>query len=562
MSIETRVPHYGVLFGGWLAGEKLEDGVFRLESCEGGEDCALEARCLLAVPGSLAELSGEDREAYIQERRRLRKEEEQKLLSLEGTPACLEYTFLDWEDGENFGRDLLIRKALVREAAEKAPEKALPEAPAEEEAEETSGGTGLVLKVLIAALAVAIVVVAIIFGKIILELKNMAELTNVQPTLPVATMAEEPAEAPVTEMPTEAPTEAPVILDPTKMVDLSIGKCHTAAVYEDGSVDVVYLSEAMRRKYPAWDVWDAAEAEGWTDIVQVSVGRYHMAGLKKDGTVVAIGDKAHGECDTESWTDIIAIATLDHTTLGLKADGTMVSAGSTLKVSNVAYIEDVVAMDVGSGCLEYFQKDGSWKRRLSDGSEQNLGVYPDLVKIYSNENDSIGILSDGTVVVGRTTRLNKTKLAEWTDIVDIYGDASCLVGVKKDGSVCVMGTDNQYNQQNVVHWAGVEKMVGPSLGLKKDGTLVMAGTSLLQSFDFGPLNKAPSVTEGKAGKIANSSSGVNARAYPGINCDVVTRLPMGTGVTVLEEKTTYDGMVWGRTWYGWISMDFIALDEA
>ena len=96
--------------------------------------------------------------------------------------------------------------------------------------------------------------------------------------------------------------------------------------------------------------------------------------------------------------------------------------------------------------------------------------------------------------------------------------------------------------------------------LKKDGTIVLAGTGVVQSFDIGPLNKAPSVTEGDPGRIVRSSSGVNVRSYPGINCDIVNKLPIDTNVIVLEQKTTYDGKVWARTMYGWISMEYIELD--
>lgn len=587
MSIESRVPQYGTLFDRWEIREEISPGQFRLVS--GSEaDCILKVISLIEEPGTLSALTPEQQEDYSLRRRQRRKEMEKRLLTIVGTGECLEYTFLDWEDVDGYGRDLLVRARMpalpqeeedVCEPFEPIPESPytvssdepeLPleevsaDEPAAEEEEEDVPASNIyttVIRILIGVIAVAILFVAFIFGKIVLELKAQVDQAALQPTVPAATVEEMPTETTATEAPTEVPTEPTAVLDPTKIVSLSIGQCHAAAAYEDGSVDVVYLNEAMRRKYPAWDVWDASSVAQWTGITQVSVSRYHMAGLKSDGTVVALGGNDYGECNTAEWTDIVAIATGEHTTVGLKSDGTLVSAGSTIKIGSVAYIEDVKAIDLGSGCLEFLQNDGSWKRRLGDGSEQTLGVYPELVKIYSNDTDSIGILSDGTVVVGRTSRLNKTKLAEWTDIVDIHGNASCLLGLKSDGTVRVMGTDNQHNQQNVVHWTGIEKLVGPSMGLKSDGTLVLAGTSVLQSFDLGPLNKAPSVSDGQPGRVYRSSTGVNVRSYPGINCDVVTRLPMDTSVIILEQKATYDGTMWGRTWYGWISMDFVELLE-
>lgn len=568
MSIETRVTQLGIVFGCWQIREELRSGssaaLFRLEQVDNpGECCAMKIVNLIQQAGNLAELSEEDFTAYTELRRQRRKAAEQQLT---GREDCLDFTFLDWEDDEGYGRDLLIRLALPEESLEDIltempaePEAELPEktVPEKEEPQKPSGEKVLIA-VLSVLLAIAIVFVGFIFTKIILELKHQAELLAAPPAATAAAVVEMPTEEPTAEA-TEAPTEAAVVLDPTKVVDLSIGQCHVAAVYEDGSVDVVYLNQTIRKKYPAWDVWDASGVAEWTDIVQVSVSTHHMAGLRSDGTVVALGGNSYGECDVSEWTDIVAIETGIHTTVGLKADGTLVSAGSTIKIGNISYIEDAVAIDMGSGCLEYLQSDGSWKRRLADGSELNMGTYPGMVAIHSNETDSVGVLEDGTIVIGRTTRLNKAKLSEWTDIVDVYGSASCMLGLKSDGTVCAFGTDNVNFQQNVAHWTGVEKLVGPSVAIKKDGSIVLAGTGVVQSFDIGPLNKAPSVTEGEPGRIARSST-VNVRAYPGINCDIVNKLPMDTTVIVLEQKTTYDGKVWGRTMYGWISMEYIELD--
>jgi hypothetical protein len=51
-------------------------------------------------------------------------------------------------------------------------------------------------------------------------------------------------------------------------------------------------------------------------------------GLKSDGTVVAVGNNAYGQCDVEDWTDIVAIAAGKSHTVGLKSDGTVVAVGN------------------------------------------------------------------------------------------------------------------------------------------------------------------------------------------------------------------------------------------
>ena len=66
---------------------------------------------------------------------------------------------------------------------------------------------------------------------------------------------------------------------------------------------------------------------GWTDITEVAASIRHTVGLKSDGTVVAVGDNASGQCDVEEWTGIAWIAAGAYHTVGLKSDGTAVVVG-------------------------------------------------------------------------------------------------------------------------------------------------------------------------------------------------------------------------------------------
>ena len=65
----------------------------------------------------------------------------------------------------------------------------------------------------------------------------------------------------------------------------------------------------------------------WTDIVAISAGYSHTVGLKSDGTVVAVGKNADGQCNVSEWTDIVAISAGSIHTVGLKSDGTVVVVG-------------------------------------------------------------------------------------------------------------------------------------------------------------------------------------------------------------------------------------------
>lgn len=65
----------------------------------------------------------------------------------------------------------------------------------------------------------------------------------------------------------------------------------------------------------------------WEEIVAVSAGSHHTVGLSASGTVLAIGDNSHRQCEVGEWKDVVAVAAGSAHTLGLCRDGTVVGAG-------------------------------------------------------------------------------------------------------------------------------------------------------------------------------------------------------------------------------------------
>jgi alpha-tubulin suppressor-like RCC1 family protein len=43
------------------------------------------------------------------------------------------------------------------------------------------------------------------------------------------------------------------------------------------------------------------DASGWTNIIQVDAGGAYTLGLRSDGTVVAVGWNASGQCNVGNW---------------------------------------------------------------------------------------------------------------------------------------------------------------------------------------------------------------------------------------------------------------------
>ena len=75
-----------------------------------------------------------------------------------------------------------------------------------------------------------------------------------------------------------------------KQCDLAAGDRHTVGLKTDGTVVAV-----------GWNAFGQCNVYGWTNITQIAVNGDHTVGVKSDGTVVAVGDNTYGQCDVGDW---------------------------------------------------------------------------------------------------------------------------------------------------------------------------------------------------------------------------------------------------------------------
>jgi len=138
-------------------------------------------------------------------------------------------------------------------------------------------------------------------------------------------------------------------------------------------------------------------------------------GLKKDGTVVAVGNNEHGQCDVSDWQDVVAISCGHSHTVGLKKDGTV----------------------VGAGFNEYGQC--------------NISSWYDITATLCGNFHTVGLKEDGTVVAVGSNRYGESNVSEWRNIVAVLCGCGHTVGLKKDGTVVAVG-HNGYGQCDVSKW--------------------------------------------------------------------------------------------------------------
>ena len=100
-----------------------------------------------------------------------------------------------------------------------------------------------------------------------------------------------------------------------------------------------------------------------SSIVGIAAGEYFTLGLRQDGTVVAAGDNAKGQCDVEGWNEIETIAAgLSHS-VGLTRDGEVVATGDNeLGQCDVEGWEDIVQISAGYGHTVGLKGDGRSSR--------------------------------------------------------------------------------------------------------------------------------------------------------------------------------------------------------
>ncbi len=260
----------------------------------------------------------------------------------------------------------------------------------------------------------------------------------------------------------------------------------------------------------------------WQDIVAIAVSSNHLVGLKADGTVLAIGSNACGQCEVSDWSDIVAISAGGTHTVGLRADGTVlatrytgspekyhgqcdvnawsgireIAAGSDLwGAYTVGVKEDGTVVCTGSG--NFGRCDVSdWRNiRLPSYSNTDI-VKPEptsvpmplqtieptpeplrIVDIAGNTNITVVLYSDGTTAALGHNTLGQCDVLDWRDIEKIYVGSAHTLGLHADGTVSAVG-GRSFGECDVSDWTDVMDISasnGVTIALKKDGTVVACG---------------------------------------------------------------------------------------
>ena len=256
----------------------------------------------------------------------------------------------------------------------------------------------------------------------------------------------------------------------TERQTISTGYYFTVAVKNDGTVVAVGDNE-----HGQCDISD------WTDIVAIACGYDHTIGLKSDGTVVAVGDNEYGQCNVSDWTDIVAIACGGSHTVGLKSDGTVIAVGyNDDSRCDVSDWTDIVAIACGGMHTVGLKSDGAVVavgNNNHDYGQYDVSNWDDIVAIACGGLHTVGLKSEGTVVAIGYNISGQCDVSGWTDIVTITCGVDYTMGLRSDGTVITTG-NNTDGECVVSDWTGIAMASGGgrhTVGLKSDGTVVAVG---------------------------------------------------------------------------------------
>lgn len=214
----------------------------------------------------------------------------------------------------------------------------------------------------------------------------------------------------------------------------------------------------------------------------IAAGKYNSILIKNDGSVMVVGDNEYDELDAKYWSDIVAVTAGDRHIVGLRSNGTVVSAGSNdLGQRKVDGWSDVVAIAAGDVHTIALREDGTLlaagqlhSPRCDVERLHSLAGDKRIVSIAAGYLHTLALLEDGTVIASGENGDLQCNVESWTDIAAIYAGTDFSLGLKTDGTVVMAGRHNW----SVSGWTDIANLAAGdyfAIGITAEGSLLSAG---------------------------------------------------------------------------------------
>lgn len=211
--------------------------------------------------------------------------------------------------------------------------------------------------------------------------------------------------------------------------------------------------------------------------VSIEAGARTCFGVRKDGTVFVAFFDHDSRDDWESgkiekvlqWKDIVRVEQIDSDVYGWKKDGSIVStnaeAEARLKslrkvVSLGGPYAEAILYSKGTVAHLWSEKDDPHFKPFPDWYGSQITQWKDIKKLLVFSLRAVGLKNDGTVVSayqpGRYDSkthvtyyggndYGESDVSTWTDIVDICSGFNVTIGLKKDGTLVFAGSSDWFD---------------------------------------------------------------------------------------------------------------------
>lgn len=220
----------------------------------------------------------------------------------------------------------------------------------------------------------------------------------------------------------------------TKRLAVSVGQglFHTAYIGEAEKACVIHRHGSV-----------SGDVESWTETQALACGTHHTVAVLKDGSLVATGRNAEGQCDVSARDGGYAsVACHHHTTVAVGRDGGLAVFGKgygEMPRSAQGRLVDSVAC--GLAHMVAVTQDGkAFAVGENTYGQCRVEAWENLVTVAVGDRHSVGLCADGSVVATGDNTQGQCRVDDLKDIVYVACLPEATLCVGSNGKVTVRGS--------------------------------------------------------------------------------------------------------------------------
>ena len=223
--------------------------------------------------------------------------------------------------------------------------------------------------------------------------------------------------------------------------------------------DIAIITPEGTVLYQGPNEYGQGDAEGWSNIVQLSAGNCHIVGLTENGDVVVAGDNTQGQCNISDWSNVVYIDAGEYSTSAITDTGALLTTDEFNERTGKGWT-DLVSVAEAYYHRAALRKDGTVSAGgWNDYGQCDVSDWTDIKQIVAGFSFTLGLKDDGTVEFAGAFDFDPSPdFSDWQDIIYIFASNNSIAGLKADGTiVCEGSPDNSFYMEI---WEVILSLVG------------------------------------------------------------------------------------------------------